>query len=237
MGIRNIISLMSKNIPNHIGFIMDGNRRWAKQRGKSATYGHRVGYAAMKQIVLDCEDLGVKYISLYAFSTENWSRSKDEVDQSMSLIRSFLKKELKELIKRGVRIVWMGSEDRVPIDIVKLFRSAEQQTEGFLDGTTLAICFNYGGQKEIVDAVNNALKANQIIDESVIEKNLYGAGVIPDLDIIVRTSGEHRLSNFMMWRSAYAELIFVDKFWPDFKRQDLDLVIDEFSARKRRFGK
>lgn len=218
----------------HVGFIMDGNRRWAKARGKGASYGHRHGYAAMKNILEIASDMGIEFVSLYAFSTENWKRSKEEVDTIMGLIRRFMSKELNEIISRDVRVVWLGSEENVPPDITKLIRDAEAKTVN-AKGATMAICFNYGGKKEIVDAVNSALAAGKEITEDTISEHLYGA-FIPPVDLMIRTSGEHRLSNFMLWRADYAELSFTDTFWPDFGQEELQAIVDDYHGRSRRFG-
>ena len=218
----------------HVGFIMDGNRRWAKAKGKSATYGHRHGYRSMKTILEAAEDLGIKYVSLYAFSTENWKRSKEEVDAILGLIRTFMSKELKELIARDTKVVWLGTEDNVPDDIVQVIRDAEAKTVD-ATGTTMAICFNYGGKREIVDSVNKVIEAGQEVTEESITENLYGPQV-PPVDLIIRTSGEHRLSNFMLWRADYAELKFTDTYWPDFDKAELSRIVDEYHGRERRFG-
>ena len=219
----------------HIGFIMDGNRRWAKERGKGASYGHREGYKSMKKMLLAAEDLNIKFVSLYAFSTENWKRSKEEVDEIMGLIRRFMTTELKELLERNVRVIWLGTEENVPEDLAASIRDAEEKSKD-ATGSVMAICFNYGGKQEIVDAANAAIEAGEDVSEETITKHLYGGLEVPPLDLIVRTSGERRLSNFMMWRSDYAELFFTKTYWPDFNAEELREIVDDYLGRSRRFG-
>jgi undecaprenyl diphosphate synthase len=224
-------------VPQHIGFILDGNRRWAKERGMLVMQGHQQGYETLKVTVEAAFDKGVRYVSAYVFSTENWNRTHEEVGFLMSLTLRMVTRDLKEMHKKGIRIIWLGSPDRVSEKLVKSLREAEEITKDNTKGT-LAVCFNYGGQKEIVDAVANIVASGVVagdVTEELIAKNLYGADV-PPVDLLVRTSGEQRISNFMLWRAAYSELLFVDKQWPDFSEQDLDAVIAEFSSRQRRFG-
>jgi undecaprenyl diphosphate synthase len=219
---------------NHIAFIMDGNRRWAKANGKSAGSGHLEGYRTMKKILQATREHGIKYASVYAFSTENWKRSKEEVDAILGLARRFAKNELKDIVKEGVRVIWLGSEDNVPEDIVKMIRDAEEKTKDY-SGHTLAICFNYGGKHEIVQAAQAVVDSGGELTEDAISNNLYGPEV-PPIDLLIRTSGECRLSNFMLWRADYAELAFTDTLWPDFSTDELAEIIDDYLGRSRRFG-
>ncbi len=224
-------------IPRHIGFILDGNRRWACANNLPTLEGHRRGYHILKDVAKAAFEKGVKYVSAYIFSTENWNRSKEEVDYLMNLTMTVVTKDAKKLMKDNIRIVVLGIEDRVSPKLLKAIRQVEEDSKDN-DGGTLALCFNYGGKREIADAVQRAIAAGvepTAIDETVIEDNLYHADV-PPVDLVVRTSGEQRLSNFMLWRIAYAELYFVKVHWPDFTVTELDKALEEFSQRNRRFG-
>ena len=218
----------------HIACIMDGNRRWAKQRGKGASDGHRAGYKALKELIRTAKDLNVDYLSVYAFSTENWNRSKEEVEGLMGLARWVMKSEIEEIHKEGIRVRWMGSEDNMPKDILKLLKNAEAKTADNQNGT-LVLCFNYGGHQEIVEAVQAAQEAGEEVSAESIESHLY-APDIPPVDLLIRTGGEQRLSNFMLWRAAYAELAFTESYWPDFDGEELRAIIDNYNQRQRRFG-
>lgn len=224
-------------IPNHVGFIVDGNRRWAKQRGLTSYEGHLAGYDALKEVMIACFDSGIKFVSAYVFSTENWKRSQDEVDKLMKLVLRLFTVDLSIFKEKNVRLLVLGSKDGLAKSVVKALEKAENATKNNNAGT-LALCFNYGGQKEIVDAVK------QIIDKKIpsnevtvdmIGENLYQSGV-PPIDMVVRTSGEMRLSNFMLWRSVYSELLFLDKMWPDMTKGDVSDIIEEYNKRSRRFG-
>jgi undecaprenyl diphosphate synthase len=225
------------SIPNHIGIILDGNRRWAREQGLPTLEGHRRGYETLKTIAEAAFDKGVKFVSAFVFSTENWNRSKDEVDYLMNLAMKIAVKDSKELIKENIRIVVMGIEDKVPPKLVKAWRDAEEDSKNNTGGT-LALCFNYGGTQELVDAtkaiISNGFSEGEVTDE-LISKHLYHPEV-PDIDLMIRTSGEMRISNFMLWRVKYAELYFVDKHWPAFSVADFDLSLEEFARRNRRFG-
>ncbi len=223
----------SSNI-SHLGLIMDGNRRSPKANGKQTIDGHRAGYKNLKELLRTVKKLGLPYVSVYAFSTENWNRSKEEVEGLMTLLRWVLKSEMKDLIKEELRIVFVGSDENVPDDISKLMKDVEEKSSHFTNGT-LAICFNYGGQQEVVDAVNYIIESGKDVSVDEISKNLY-APEVPPADLIIRTSGEHRLSNYMMWRSTYAELHFTDTLWPDFSGAELESIVNEFNERNRRFG-
>jgi undecaprenyl diphosphate synthase len=223
--------------PQHIGFIVDGNRRWAKEHGLPAYEGHLAGYNAIQDIAKATFDSGVKYMSAYVFSTENWKRSEDEVGKLMGLVLRLVKSDLHIFDDNDIRLRILGSRDNVSDKILKAIDEAEAQTANNTSGT-LALCFNYGGQNEIVDAfkriATDGAKPEDITAET-IERNLY-APDIPACDLIVRTSGEQRLSNFMLWRSAYSELMFLDKNWPDMTKQDVTDILEEYKRRGRRFG-
>lgn len=229
--------MLDKTIPKHIGFIVDGNRRWAKQRGLTAYDGHLAGYETIKTVINAAFDDGVEYVSAYVFSTENWKRSREEVEKLMELILRLLTSDLVTLSEKNIRLLVLGSTDGLNEKTINAIHEAEEKTKDN-SGGTLALCFNYGGQLEISDALKKIIKSNVKADEvnvELIEKNLYHPEV-PPIDIIVRTSGEERLSNFMLWRSAYSELMFIDKMWPDMTKQDVTDIITEYSKRARRFG-
>ena len=224
-------------IPIHLGLILDGNRRWAKSKGLPSLEGHRQGSEVFKTISLDCFDRGVKYLSAYVFSTENWTRTEEEVSYLMQLLLKAVEKYLDEFNKNGIKIVILGNRARLSPKVLQGIEKAELSTANNTKAT-LALCLNYGGKQEIVDAVNNIVKSGikeEEITEETISRNLYEPSV-PDIDLLVRTSGEYRTSGFMMWRSAYAELYFTDKLWPDFTTQDLDQAFTEYAHRQRRFG-
>ncbi len=228
---------MSDLTPRHIGFIVDGNRRWAKKHGLPAYEGHLAGYNAIHEVTKATFDAGVEYVSAYIFSTENWKRSEDEVSKLMGLVLRLLTSDLHIFNDNNIKLKVLGSLDRVDKKILKAITEAEAQTADNTGGT-LAVCFNYGGQIEIADAVKKIVQSGVKSDEitpELIEENLYQPD-IPALDLIVRSSGEHRLSNFMLWRSAYAELLFLDKLWPDMTKEDVTDILKEYSTRARRFG-
>lgn len=225
------------SIPRHVGFILDGNRRWAKQHGLPTYEGHLAGYNALKDVVEATADAGVKYISFYSFSTENWNRAEDEVNALMGMIRRLFKADLKQLQQKGFHLVVLGGRERLPDDIAKMIDEAEAaSSEGAR--ATLAMCFNYGGQQEIVRATQRAIKAGADADALDIESfaKYLDHPEVPSCDLIVRTSGEQRLSNFMLWRSAYSEFIFIDKYWPDMKPKDVEDILTEYDKRERRHG-
>ena len=222
--------------PKHLGLILDGNRRWAKAQGLPTLEGHRKGYENLKTIALAAYDRGVSIVSAYVFSTENWNRSQEEVTYLMKLLIWVARHEVNELHKRNVRLRVLGSRNRLSAQVLKAIDEAELKTAKN-SGGTLCLCLNYGGQQEIVDGVNKLLsqKVEKEITADLFEQYLYAADV-PSVDLIIRTSGEQRLSNFMLWRAAYSELLFVDKHWPDFNEDDLDLALKEYAGRTRRFG-
>lgn len=224
-------------IPNHLGLVLDGNRRWAKNQGLPTLEGHRKGYENLKTIALAAFEKGVQYVSAFVFSTENWNRSKEEVDYLMKLLIWVAKNEIKELDKKNVRVRFIGTRKRLSKDVLNAIDDAENRTASNTGGT-LVLCLNYGGQQEIIDAVNTIITQDDRHPLSVndFEKYLYGPD-IPPVDLIIRTSGEQRISNFMLWRAAYSELFFVDNHWPDFSESDLTNALENYSTRHRRFGK
>ena len=218
----------------HIGFIMDGNGRWAKKHGKARTFGHRKGADTIEKVLEACYDNQVKVVSLYAFSTENWSRPKDEIDAIFDLLRSFLKKYSKKLKEEKIRLVISGDITPISEDLkeecLKLIEETKDNSEYILN-----IALNYGSRKELVRAVNLLKKKQGEITEEDISSALYTSG-LPDIDLVVRTSGEMRLSNFFLWQCAYAEFYFTDVLWPDFGKEETNKAIEWFYGRKRRFG-
>ena len=229
---------MSAEIPTHVGYIVDGNRRWAKQHGLPAYEGHLAGYNGLQDVLLETLNQGVTYASAYVFSTENWKRSQDEVSRLMRLILKILTSDLHILQEKNVRLRVLGSREGMSDKIVKAINDGEEATKNNTAGT-LALCINYGGQDEIVSAVKQIIAAGisaSDVTPELIEQHLYAAD-IPPCDLIVRTSGEQRLSNFMLWRSAYSELVFLDKNWPDMTKQDVTDILEEYKMRERRIGK
>ncbi len=228
---------MNQQMPVHMGVILDGNRRWAKHAGKKALEGHRVGAEVFKETSLHLFERGVRYVSGYIFSTENWQRKADEVDYLMRLVIKAVELHLDEYNKKGIRVRVLGSRDNLDSKVVQAIERTESKTVKNDQGT-LALCFNYGGHDEIVQAtkqiVEGGVLAEGITADTIAEK-LY-APDIPDIDLIVRTSGEQRLSGFMMWRAQYAELEFVQKLWPDMTTADFDTILKSYAERERRFG-
>ncbi len=223
--------------PKHIGLILDGNRRWAKEKGLKPFEGHRRGYLRLKTIALAAFDRGVQYVSAYVFSTENWNRSKAEVTYLMDLLNWVATHEINKLNKKNVRVLFLGSREGLNSRILKSIKVAEAKTANNTGGT-LALCLNYGGQKELSDAtaqmIRDHIKAKDVTPE-LVSHYLYGPD-LPPIDLIIRTSGEQRLSGFMLWSAAYAELKFVLKYWPAFTVKDLEKVLLDYSKRQRRFG-
>lgn len=226
-----------KSIPRHIGYIVDGNRRWAKRHGLPAYEGHLAGYNAIQDVARATLKSGVEYMSAYIFSTENWKRTSEEISGIMGLVLKMLTADLHKFMEDNVRIIVAGSKENVHEKILKAIDEAEEMTKNNTSGT-LMLCFNYGGQLEIADAVKKIIAAGVEPDDvtpELIEQNLYSPEV-PPCDLIVRTSGEQRLSNFQLWRSAYSEFIFLDKEWPDMRTGDVDEILKEYANRNRRFG-
>ena len=228
-------------IPNHVAIIMDGNGRWAKSRGMPRSLGHKAGVDALRETVRNAADFGIAYLTLYAFSSENWSRPASEVSDLMGLLKLFIRRDLAELHKSNVKIRIIGDRFNVPGDIRLLLDEAEALTRNN-DKLTLIIAFNYGSRDEIVRAVRKIAEAVQsgaisaeTIDAELLARGLDTAG-IPDPDLIIRTSGEMRLSNFLLWQAAYSEFVFAQCLWPDFGRAEFAEALAEFERRTRRFG-
>jgi undecaprenyl diphosphate synthase len=219
-----------------VGIIMDGNGRWARARGRPRTEGHLEGLTAAKRVTAAASDLGIRWLTLYTFSTENWRRAEQEVSYLMFLIRSHLRNEFDFYRKNRIRILHAGDIDRLPVEVVREIRSAMADTAGF-DGLSVVLAINYGGRDEIVRAVRRAAAAGEVADftEERLRAHLDLPDV-PDPDLIIRTGAELRQSNFLLWQSAYAELYFSPKLWPDWDRADLVAALDEYAHRSRRFG-
>ena len=216
---------------------MDGNGRWARRRGRPASFGHRAGVRAIKRALEGCEQLGVDVLSVYAFSTENWTRPRAEVRALMRLFHETMQREIDEMHRRGVRIVVSGRRDGLSTRMRDRIEEAVARTAHNSNGV-LNVCLNYGGRAELVDAVRRVVQdrlAPQQIDEAAIASRLYVPD-LPDPDLIIRTAGESRVSNFLLWQSAYAEMLVTDTLWPDFDIEDLKAAIAEFNSRNRRFG-
>ncbi len=222
-------------MPNHIAFIMDGNGRWAKKRGMLRTYGHKIGANAMESVVRHARDLGIKVVSFFAFSTENWNRPKDEVDEIFRIARDLLKSKKESFLKSNMKITVIGDVSKLPEDLQKEIAECEQLTKNNT-GLIVNIALNYGGRAEIIGAINKIIKDGvKEVNEDIFRSYLQTCN-IPDPDLVIRTSGEQRLSNFMMYQCAYSELYFPKTAWPDFREEQLDEAIVEFQKRDRRFG-
>lgn len=227
--------------PRHVAIIMDGNGRWAEAHKVPRRLGHRQGVEAMRAITRAATDLGIEYLTLYSFSSENWGRPAEEVSDLMGLLRRFVKRDLDELVRNGVEVRVIGERTSLDREIAALIEEAELRTRG-LKKLKLLVAFNYGGRDEIVAATRalaREVAAGRLspdeITKSLFARHLHTAG-IPDPDLVIRTSGEQRLSNFLIWQSAYAELVFVDTYWPDFGKANLVNAIAEYHRRERRFG-
>lgn len=224
-----------RKIPRHIAFIMDGNGRWAKKRLLPRKAGHREGVVALRRMVDECEKAGVEMVSFYAFSTENWTRPQEEIDALFKMVKEFADKYLDEYVKRGFRIMFMGDLSKLPKETVDALRRILEKAKDN-KGMIVNIALNYGGRDEILHAVNKLLDAGlRNVDMQTLSDCMYTAG-LPDPDVIVRSSGEKRLSNFMLWQAAYAEFVFIDDLWPDFDEKIFSNIIDEYSRRDRRYG-
>lgn len=226
----------------HIAIIMDGNGRWAKKQGLPRSMGHKKGAEIVKEIAKAANERGVKFLTLYAFSTENWGRPKDEVETLMSLLRQYLKSDLNELKKNNIRIRFIGERNMLDADIVQNMHKLERETKDN-SGLCLCLAISYGARQEIVQAAQKlaSLIKNGDLSESDVDIQNFSAMLytheMPDPDIVIRTSGEQRISNFLLWQAAYAELFFTNTLWPDFSAQELDNIIEQFKSRERRYGK
>jgi undecaprenyl diphosphate synthase len=232
--------ISDSKLPVHVGFIMDGNGRWAQKRGLPRQLGHKEGAKVFRKIARYCKDIGIKYVTFFAFSTENWNRPKEEVDAIMSLFQQYLD-EVDDYADENTRLLFLGDKSAFNQKMQKRMTELEKESESF-DGMTLMLAMNYGGRADIVHSVKQIASMIQNkdiscdnINESLISSLLYTKG-IPDVDLIIRPSGEKRLSNFLIWQSAYAEYYFTDVLWPDFTKKEMDKALLEFSLRGRRFG-
>ena len=227
----------ARKVPRHVGIIMDGNGRWARKRNRPHQFGHRAGVRAIKRVMYGCEELGVDVLSVYTFSTENWSRPRAEVRYLMRLFHEAFRRELDEIHERGIRVVVSGRRAELSPAMQRQIVDAETRTVANANGT-LNVCLNYGGRAELVDAVRSLIASGvspDQVDERTLAAHLYHPE-LPDPDLIVRTAGEHRISNFLIWQSAYTEIHVTDTLWPDFDIQDLRRAIEDYQTRTRRFG-
>lgn len=222
-------------IPKHIAFIMDGNGRWAKKRMLPRKAGHKEGVQAMRKVVEACHDRGVKVVSFYAFSTENWQRPQEEIDALFAMLEKFAKSEIPKYAKRNFVIRIMGDIEPLPESVKNALKENIALCEGN-DGIVVNLGINYGGRDEIINAVKQMVAKGEEITKQNLSNNLYTSG-LPDPDLMVRSSGEVRLSNFMLWQLSYSEMIFVDTLWPDFDEKTIDEIIQKYNKRDRRFGK
>lgn len=230
-----------ENLPEHIAIIMDGNGRWAQKHALGRIAGHRKGSEAVRRVVRACRKLGVKYLTLYAFSSENWSRPEEEVNALMSLLIRYLRSEEKELLDNGIRLTAIGNIAALPDRVKKTLQKTMDGTAGNRE-MTLVLALNYGGRDEILEAARKALAERDRgrlvpgdLTPELFSSYLYTAG-IPDPDLLIRTSGEYRVSNFLLWQTAYTEFFFTDVLWPDFSEEDLTEAISDYQRRERRFG-
>ena len=236
-----MVKLSKQSLPKHIAIIMDGNGRWAESRGLPRSDGHRAGVAAVKRTVIEIQRLGIKYLTLFGFSSENWKRPSLEIDDLMWLLRRFLKNETTHLLDSNVRIRVIGDRSNFSRDIVDLINKTEELTNTN-DGLKLTAALSYGGRQEILEAAKSLAVdihgGNLLLDEVDQQKfsSYLFTSEIPDPDLLIRTSGEQRISNFLLWQMAYTELVFCDVLWPDFNEMNLALAIKEFNSRERRFG-
>ena len=228
---------MTSAVPRHLAIVMDGNRRWAKQRHLPAIAGHRAGVETIRKTLRAARERGDEYLTLYSFSTENWTRPPDEVDSLMEIFSETIDRELPDLAKQGVRVRFLGRRDRAPQELRDKMADLEART-GANDRLDLWIAFDYGGRAELADAARRLVQAGirpDEIDEDTFARALYEPE-LPDPDLLIRTAGDQRISNFLLWQLAYAELVFVEKPWPDFGEEDLRAALAEYASRERRFG-
>ncbi len=231
-----------KNIPTHLAIIMDGNGRWAKNLGKQRVFGHREGVKRVQEIVETAQREGIQYLTLYTFSTENWNRPKEEVSVLMRLLVRSLKTELNKMLKNGVRLNTIGNQDRLPEEVKEILGECVEKTKNN-DRLVLTLALNYGGKEELTQMVQqislkvkNNIISPENVDETIINKHLYTQN-LPEVDLLIRTGGEHRISNFLLWQIAYAELYFTPTYWPEFDTDALKEAIANYQNRERRFGK
>jgi len=232
-----LCSPVDPHVPRHVAIIMDGNGRWARRHGRPASFGHRAGVRAIKRALQACEDLGIHTLSIYAFSTENWSRPRAEVRALMRLFHETMQREIEEMHRRGVRIVVSGRREGLSPRMLDRIEHAMSLTANNKNGV-LNVCLNYGGRAEVVDAVKRVVREGlpaDAVDEAALSARMYQPE-LPDPDLIIRTAGEHRVSNFLLWQGAYAEMYVTDTLWPDFGLEDLKAALTEYASRVRRFG-
>lgn len=225
---------MKDKLPKHIAIIMDGNGRWAKKRGMIRTEGHKKGVETLEKILKYADKLGVKYLSVYAFSTENWNRPKLEVETIFMLFNKYLKSKFNDFMEQNVRLVISGSRERLSKSLNKTINEITNKLENNT-GIVLNICFNYGGRLDILESIKKTIENGEDITEDNISKNLYNS-FIPNPDLLIRTGGEFRISNYMLWQIAYSEIYVSDLLWPDFDEKELDKSINSFCNRDRRYG-
>ena len=235
------MEFQKENLPKHIAIIMDGNRRWAKEKGKNAAFGHREGAKTLEKIVRYANKIGIEYITVYAFSTENWKRAEDEVNSLMLLFQNYIENYSKRADSENIKVKFLGDLKKLNLKLQKGISDCENRTK-LNKGITFNIALNYGGRMEIINAIKEIaedVKTNKLnienIDENIVSSKLYTSGQ-PDPDLLIRTSGEKRLSNFLPWQLVYSEFLFVDKYWPDFNEDDLDMAIIEYQKRTRNYG-
>lgn len=223
-------------IPKHIAIIMDGNGRWAKERNLPRIIGHKVGSESVREIIRVCIELGIEYLTLYSFSTENWQRPKEEIKGLMELLKFLLKNEVDELNRNGISIKAIGRLDYLPNDVkIELFKAIEKTKNN--NKLKLYLALSYGGRQEILDAVNKIINSKlEFVDEGTFRNFLYDPN-LPDPDLLIRTSGEYRISNFLLWQISYSEFYFTKTLWPEFRREEFIMAIEDYSKRKRKFGK
>ncbi|MDO5674359.1 MAG: isoprenyl transferase [bacterium] len=229
-------------VPGHIAIIMDGNGRWAQERGQFRLFGHKAGVQAVREVVETARSLGVRYLTLYAFSTENWRRPENEVSGLMALLQSYLKAELKTMLRNDIRLCCLGEVQQLPVEVGQVLEKTMAKT-AHCSAMVLNLALSYGGRNELLRVARNLARECEQgtlhwadIDETLFTGRLYSAGQ-PDPDLLIRTGGEHRLSNFLLWQLSYAELYFTDTKWPDFRCQHLVAAIEAYNQRQRRFGK
>ena len=221
---------------NHLAIIMDGNGRWAVNKNKSRAFGHKAGAQAAKKIINDCVQKKIPFLTLYTFSSENWLRPKEEIDSLMELLSFMLQKEIKNMMRNNIRFNVVGRLEEIPKKTKKFLELTINKTKNN-SGLFLTLALSYGGRQEIIDAMNSILESNiEIINEDILKNHLY-CPELPDADLIIRTGGENRLSNFLLWQSAYAEIYTSKKLWPEFDTSELDKALEDFKCRNRKFGK
>lgn len=236
-----VAEVSTERIPHHVAIIMDGNGRWAQQRGKPRSEGHRAGASSVREVMRACLPLGIKYLTLYSFSTENWRRPKDEIDALMELCVLYCRSEQESLVREGIRVRWIGDRDGLPAPVRGALEDVERATES-QTGATLVLAINYAGRAEIARAARRIaedVRAGRLepadVDERAVAERLY-TGDIPDPDLLIRTAGEMRVSNFLLWQISYAEIHVTSTLWPDFGANDLHAAIRDYACRQRKFG-